>query len=156
MHALDVHCFHLLLCSSKLFQIPPECMLQRHFFQQKNSAVPNRFKYRKNACFRYIVFNYFSAVPNRSKYIQSACFKDIVFKNFSAVPNRFKQCPNACLRDIIMFLMMTVIVRFRGIILRMQANNIGSSQRQIHSNADRKEYCYSKHERAGIVQGCKG
>ena len=33
MHALDVHCFHLFLCSSKSFQILPECMLQRQCFQ---------------------------------------------------------------------------------------------------------------------------
>ena len=42
------------------------------------SAVPNRFKYRHNACFRYVAFIYFFAVPNRLKYHQNACFRDIV------------------------------------------------------------------------------
>ena len=32
---------------------------------------------------------FFSAVPNRFKYRHNACFRDIVLKNFSAVPNRF-------------------------------------------------------------------
>ena len=49
------------------------------------SAVPNRFKYRQDACFRDI----FSAVPNRFKYRHSACFRDIVLFFVSAVPNRF-------------------------------------------------------------------
>ena len=33
----------------------------------------------QNTCFRYIVFNFFSAVPNRFKYRHNACFRDIVF-----------------------------------------------------------------------------
>jgi len=32
----------------------------------------------------------FSAVPNRFKYHKNACLRDIVFKTFSAVRNRFK------------------------------------------------------------------
>ena len=61
------------------------------------STVPNRFKYRQNACLKDIVYKMFSAVPNRFKY---ACLKDIVFKMFSAVPNRFKYRQNACFIDI--------------------------------------------------------
>ena len=143
MHALDVHCFHLFLCSSKSFQIPPECMLQRHCFHVF-SAIPNRFKYRQNTLFRDIVFKRLSAVQNRFKHCQNACLRDIVFKRFlqfqivfntvrmhvletlfsfflcssksfqiptgcmpqrhffhffSAVPNRFKYRQNACFRD---------------------------------------------------------
>ena len=48
------------------------------------SAVPNRFKYRHNACFRDIVLKNFSAIPNRFKYRQHACFRDIVFIFFFA------------------------------------------------------------------------
>ena len=42
MHALDLHCFHLFLCSSKLFQIPPECMLKRNCLCVKNKTIKLR------------------------------------------------------------------------------------------------------------------
>ena len=69
------------------------------------STVPNRFRYRKNACFKYIiVFNYLSAVPNRFRYRKNACFRYIiVFNYFPTVPNRFKYRKNACFRYIIVF-----------------------------------------------------
>ena len=48
------HFFQYFLCSSKTFQIVLECMLQGIVFNIF-SAVPNRFKYRPNACFIDIV-----------------------------------------------------------------------------------------------------
>ena len=38
------------------------------------------------------LFSFFSAVPNRFKYCQNSCFRDLVFKTFSEVTNRFKYC----------------------------------------------------------------
>ena len=73
-------------------------------------AVPNRFKYRQNACFTDVVFIIFSAVPNRFKYHQNACFRDVVFNIFSAIPNRFKYRQNTCFRYII-FKMFTEVIR---------------------------------------------
>ena len=43
-------------------------------------TVPNRFKYRKNACLRYI---YFSEVLNRFKYRHNACFRCTLFSSIS-------------------------------------------------------------------------
>ena len=68
------------------------------------SAVPNRFKYRHNACFRDIVFIFFlqfQIVSNIGRR-QNAPFNVIVFKIFSAVPNRFKYRQDACFRDIVL------------------------------------------------------
>ena len=47
------------ICSSKSFQIPSQCTIYRPCFCFF-SAVPNRLKYRQNACFRDIVFFFFS------------------------------------------------------------------------------------------------
>ena len=55
----------------------------RKLFSKYFSAVPNRFKYRKNACFRYIVFNYISEVLNRFKYRHNACFRCTLFSSIS-------------------------------------------------------------------------
>ena len=69
------------------------------------SAVPNRFKYRHNACFRdifFIFFLQFQIVSNIGRR-QNAPFTVIVFKIFSAVPNRFKYRQDACFRDIFLF-----------------------------------------------------
>ena len=63
-------------------------------------AVPTRFKYRQNACVRYIVFKYFLWSSNSFKG-QNACFRDIVFKNMSAVPNRFKYHQNAGITPLV-------------------------------------------------------
>ena len=88
------------------------------------SAVPNRFKYRQDACFRDIFlqfqivsntvtahaletlfyflslqFQIVSTIGRR----QNAPFTVIVFKIFSAVPNRFKYRQDACFRDIFFF-----------------------------------------------------
>jgi len=75
-------------------------------------AVPNRLKYRQNACFSSIVFKIVFAFQNNFKYRHSALFRDIhftfslqfqivsitvrmyalqslLFKTFSAVQNRF-------------------------------------------------------------------
>ena len=55
-----------------------DTLLSKYF-----SAVSNRFKYRKNACFRYIIFNYFSDVLNRFKYRHNACFRCTLFSSIS-------------------------------------------------------------------------
>jgi len=62
MHALET-LFSKKNCSSKSFQIVSECILERHCFHFF-SAIPNRFKYCQNACFRDIVFQKKSAVSN--------------------------------------------------------------------------------------------
>ena len=72
-------------------------------------TVPNRFKYHNNACFRYIVFNYFSEVLNRFNTSQCMLQMYIVFIYFSAVPNRFRYHQNICFKDIV-FLMFTEVI----------------------------------------------
>ena len=89
-------------------------------FSKPFSAVPNRFKYRNNACFRYIVFNYFSEVLNRFQYRHNICFRDVVFNIFSAVPNRFKYHQNACFIDIVSK-MFTEVIRVVSNIVRLHA-----------------------------------
>ena len=52
----------------------------------------------RNKCLRDIIFIYFPAVPNRFKYRHNACFRDIYFKtNFSAISNSLKYHQNAWL-----------------------------------------------------------
>ena len=59
------------------------CTCKRPCFH-RFPTVPNRFKYHKNACFRYIiVFNYFSEVLNRFKYLHNACFRCTLFSSIS-------------------------------------------------------------------------
>ena len=94
MHALDVHCIQLCFCSSKSFQISPECMLQRHCFL----CSSNSFQIPPEVT---LFSFFFSAVPNRFKYLQSAYFKEIVYYMFSVVPNRFKYRQNACFKYIV-------------------------------------------------------
>ena len=50
----------------------------------------------RNKCLRDIIFIYLPAVPNRFKYRHNACFRDIYFKtNFSAISNSLKYHQNA-------------------------------------------------------------
>ena len=70
-------------CSSKLFQIPSEVTIYRLLFF---SAVPNRFKYRQNAPFIVLVFNFSSAVPNSFECRQNTPFSVLVLKKICEVP----------------------------------------------------------------------
>ena len=55
------------------------------------SAVPNRFKYRRNAWFRDIVFKRKILCSSKSFQKMSECIlRDIIFKKISVVLNRFK------------------------------------------------------------------
>ena len=120
MHALDVHCFHLFLCSCKLFQIPPECMFQRHcvhcfslqfqtvsntfrthalktWFSKYSLQFQNRFKYSQNACFRCTLFSSISLqLQMVSDTTRMHVLETLFSLFFSAVPNRFKYLQNAC------------------------------------------------------------
>ena len=76
MHHL-VHCFQNQVKLSN--QNVSYCTRKRpcfHLFL----TVPNRFKYRKNACLRYI---YFSEVLNRFKYRHNACVRCTLFSSIS-------------------------------------------------------------------------
>ena len=81
------HCTVLSHCSLKYrFK---QCHNARISFlvSKSVSAFLIIFKFRQNASFKYIVFNFFP-VSNRFKYRQSACFIDFVFIYLAAVPNR--------------------------------------------------------------------
>mgnify|MGYP000238818301 FL=1 len=65
-----------------------------------------KIKYVKT---RDIVFIFFSAVPNRFKYRQNACFRDSILKRISAIPNHFKYRQNACFRDFVLNIFSEVI-----------------------------------------------
>ena len=77
---LQRHCFQTFLFSSKSIPIPSECMLQKHcfqnnFFSSKSFQIPSQFMRQRHNVFN----NKKSAVPNRFKYCQNACFGGIVF-----------------------------------------------------------------------------
>ena len=120
----QLHCFHLFLCSSKSFNIPSECMLQRHCFKFF-SAVSIRLNYRvasecmlQRHCFQQVFYSsksfqipslcmfkrhYFQKVFYSSKQFQivSECILQRNYIHFfSAVSNRFKYHQNAYFRDI--------------------------------------------------------
>ena len=99
MHALDVHCFQLFLCSSKFFQIPPECMLWRHCFHFF-SAVPNRFKCRQNACFRDIIFKEILGSPKSFQIVSECMFQRYYFQKGFCGSESFQIRQNVCVRDI--------------------------------------------------------
>ena len=92
------------------------------------SVVPNRFKYRQNSCFRVVVFNIFSEVIRvvsnsvRLHALHCLCSSKISFQiapECTIWPSMFSKLSDdaSSLNWLIKFLMMTVIVRFHGIIL---------------------------------------
>ena len=59
------------------------------YFSAFVSAVPNRFKYCQNTCFRDIVFKIVSEDSNRFKYVRIHASKETLLSIFfSTVPNR--------------------------------------------------------------------
>ena len=131
--------FLFFLCSSKLFQIPPQCTIYHpcfHFF----SAVPNLFKYRHNAQFTILVYIFFCSfksfkIPSQctlqlhsvnlflcsSKFpvlqflpsVNMHAFRDNVSKMFSAFSNHFKYPHNVCFRDIVFIFFSAVPNRYK-------------------------------------------
>ena len=85
------HCFQNILCSSKSFQIPSGCMLQRYCFIFFLLCSSKSFKLP----FSTPVFG------SCKSHCQNACLKDIVFKIFSAAPNCFKYHHNVYFRGIV-------------------------------------------------------
>ena len=100
IHALDVHCFQLFLCSSKLFQ------------------------YHQNACFKDIVFMFFSEVSNCFKYLQSACLKGVVLQMFQIV-----LMPSECVLQRHCFPKMSLQFQIISNIVRMYALETSFSKR---------------------------
>ena len=100
MRALDVHCFQLFLCSSKLFQ------------------------YHQNACFKDIVFMFFSEVSNCFKYLQSACLKGVVLQMFQIV-----LMPSECVLQRHCFPKMSLQFQIISNIVRMYALETSFSKR---------------------------
>jgi len=74
------------------FKLPSECTIYRPCFKGF-SAFSNCFIYHRNASFTFLVL-IFSGVPNRFKYRHNACFRNIISIYFSPYPNRFKYCQN--------------------------------------------------------------
>ena len=78
--------FLFFLCSSKSFQIPPQCTIYHpcfHFF----SAVPNLFKYRHNAQFTILVYIFFCSF--KSFKIPSQCTLQLHSVNLFLCSSKF-------------------------------------------------------------------
>ena len=109
---LQRHCFYLIICSSKSFQIPSECMLQRHCFHFF-SAVSNRFKYHQSACFRDFVFKCSLQFKIVLDTVRIHALETLFSFFFSAVPNRFTYRQKACFKDIVFIFFSAVPNRFK-------------------------------------------
>ena len=135
MHHLDSLLSRFSLQVKIPYQKVSYCTRQRPCFHLFVPTRPKRFKYRNNACLRYIGFIYFSKVLIRFKTVTMQPFfylflcssnsfqippecmlqnREIAcFHFFSAFPNRFKYLKSACFKEIVFNIVSAVPNRFK-------------------------------------------